>query len=288
MKSHIILPILVLLLVLAATSTGVFYQTEGSHIQRITIRGERATFQGSGLYRYDPAAVAREGVVWDIVDLIVTLPLFIASIILARRNSLRGRVMLLGLLFYFFYRYLMFATMSALNFMYPVYILIFALSGVAFFTTLYSIDIATLPEHFTDAFPRRFFIGYGFGAGIMITLLWSRLIASILIPDRFPDEYAGMTTLQTQAIDLGLVVPLMISTSILLIRRSPWGYLLAGVAVTFGMIMCIVIPAWIAVPAIQDGVIKPVEAVPFLALCIAGLLLAWRLLRGIEGQGSLN
>lgn len=282
MKSLALLPLLILVLVLAATSTGVFYQSGGAPIHQITIRGERATFQGSGLYRYDPVAVAREGVVWDIVDLVVALPLFIVSIILARRKLLRGRIMLLGLLFYFFYRYLMFATMSALNFMFPAYILIIALSGIAFFTTLYSIDIPTLPDRCSDSFPRRLLIGYGFGAGVVITLLWSRLIASVLASDRFPDEYAGMTTLQTQAIDLGLVVPLMISTSVLLIRRSPWGYLLAGVTVTFGMMLCIVIPAWIAVPAIQDGVIKPVEAAPFLALCIAGLVLAWKLLRGIE------
>ncbi len=285
MKSPNVLPLLILVLVIIATSTGVFYRTEGSPIQQMTIRGERATFQGSGLYRYDPVAVAREGVIWDVVDLLVTIPLFIVSIVLTRRKSLRGSLMMLGFLFYFFYRYLMFATMSALNFMYPVYVLIFALSAIAFFATLHTVDVATLPMRFSASFPRRFFVGYGIGAGVMITLLWTRLIASILVPNRFPDEYAGMTTLETQALDLGLVVPLMISTSILLIRRSPWGHLLACVAVTFGMIMCIVIPSWIAIPAIQDGVIKPVEAVPFLALCVAGLVLAWRLWRGMAGQG---
>ncbi len=282
MKASTLLPLLILILVIAATSTGVFHTDTRPRIEQTTVRGEHATFQGSGLYRYDPAAVAREGIVWDVVDLVVTVPLFLITILLTGRGSLRARLVLPGFLFYFFYRYLMFATMSALNFMYPVYVLIFALSAIAFFMAIHSIDINSLPGSFSEKFPRKFFIGFGFGAGIMITLLWSRLILSILISGKFPDELAGITTLETQAIDLGMVVPLMIATSILLLQKSPWGYLLSAVVVTFGFIMCIVLPAWIAVPAIQDGTIRPIEAIPFLSLCAAGLVLAEMFLRSIR------
>jgi hypothetical protein len=49
-----------LILVLAASATGVFYRTEGEPVRHVTVRGEEATIQGSGLYRYDPAEVAAE------------------------------------------------------------------------------------------------------------------------------------------------------------------------------------------------------------------------------------
>jgi len=74
----------------------------------------------------------------------------------------------------------------------------------------------------------------------------------------------------------------MIATSILLLRKSSWGYLLSAVVATFGFIMCIVLPAWIAVPAIHDGTIRPIEAIPFLSLCVAGLVLARMFLRSIR------
>jgi hypothetical protein len=116
--------------------------------------------------------------------------------------------------------------------------------------------------------------------GLMILLLWARLIASIMIAGVFPPQFAGMTTLQTQALDLGLVVPLMFATGILLWRRAPWGYLLASVS--FGLMMAIVLPAWIAVPLIREGRIDPVEAVPFLAGCALGVYMAWSFFRGVS------
>jgi hypothetical protein len=57
MKKHILLSVLIFLLVLVATATGIFYQTPGSPIEYTTVRGEQVIFQGSGLYRYDPASI---------------------------------------------------------------------------------------------------------------------------------------------------------------------------------------------------------------------------------------
>ncbi len=37
---------IILLLVLVAAATGIFYQTSGAHINFVTVRGEHATFQG--------------------------------------------------------------------------------------------------------------------------------------------------------------------------------------------------------------------------------------------------
>ena len=49
-KTLILLTGAILLLVLVAAGTGVFYQTAGAHINFVTVRGEHATYQGSGLY----------------------------------------------------------------------------------------------------------------------------------------------------------------------------------------------------------------------------------------------
>jgi len=89
MKNSTLLSGLIFLLVLVATTTGIFYQTPGSPIEYTTVRGEQAVFQGSGLYRYDPASFAREGVVWDVINLFIGLPLFALAIFLNQRNTLR-------------------------------------------------------------------------------------------------------------------------------------------------------------------------------------------------------
>jgi hypothetical protein len=69
MKSYILLSGIIFLLVLIATATGIFYRTAGSPTEYTTVRGEHAIFQGTGLYRSDPAAFALEGVVWDVINL---------------------------------------------------------------------------------------------------------------------------------------------------------------------------------------------------------------------------
>jgi hypothetical protein len=267
----------ILLLVLVAAATGVFFQTSGAHINFITVRGEHATYQGSGLYRYDPASVASEGVVWDVINLCLALPLFAVAIVLSWRGSLRGRLLLGGLLFYFFYVYMQYAVMIAFNPLFLVYVTIFALSAVAFFLNLRGVDVARLPEHISVRFPRWLFIGFTLVMSAALTLLWvgGRIIPYTLA-GRFPDDIAGLTTLQTQAFDLGLLVPLLLSTAILLWRRSAWGYLLAGISMTFGFVMCITLPAWIAVPLIQSGQLNLIEAAPFTLLCLVGLYVAGR------------
>jgi hypothetical protein len=282
MKNVTVHYVLIWCLALVATATGVIHQGEGGHVASVTARGEPATLQGHGLYRYDPASVAREGIIWDAINLFVGLPLFGGAVYLARRNSLRGRLLLSGLLFYFFYVYLMYATMVAFNPLFLVYVAIFALCGVGFFLNLSRIDVAGLPARMSPRFPRRLFTVYSIALSVMLVLLWSKLVASILTSGRFPPDIAGMNTLQTQALDLGLVVPLALASAVLLARRSPWGYLLTGVIVAFGLMMCITIPTWIAVALIEQGTINPVEAVPFLVLCLVGLVLAGLFHRNVQ------
>jgi hypothetical protein len=272
----------ILLLVLIAAATGIFYQTAGAHINFVTVRGEHATYQGYGLYYYDPASVAREGIIWDVIDLCLALPLFIVAIVLTRRGSLRGKLLLGGMLFYFFYKYIMYAVMLSFNPLFLVYVAIFALSAVAFFLNLGGIKVSSLPVHISTNFPRWLFIVFTLIMSAALIVLWLGRIIPYTLAGRFPDELAGLTTLVTQAFDLGIVVPLLISTAGLLWRHSIWGYFLGGISLTFGFVMCITLPAWIVVPLIQVGQMNLFEAVPFLLLCLIGLVVTGRFFWSVQ------
>jgi hypothetical protein len=259
-------------LVLVAAAIGVFYQTAGAPIHLVTARGEHATYQGSGLYRYDPALYASEAVIWDVIQLSLALPLFALAIVLCWHGSLRGRLLLGGLLFYFVYVYLQAATGDAFNALFLVYVAIFALSAVAFFLNLRGIDVPGLPAHFSTHFPRWLFISLSLVISTGLVVLWvGGRILPYTLAGRFPDEEAGMTTLIAQAFDLGMLVPLLLSTAFLLWRRSAWGYLLTGISMTVAFLMSVTIPVFIAVPAIQAGQLTPLEAAPLVLACLIGL-----------------
>jgi hypothetical protein len=284
MKRHLVLYVLVFLLILGATAAGIFYRTPEPRIEHTTVRGQVAVFQGSGLYRYDPVVVVREGVIWDVINLCIGLPLLAAAVILALRGSLRGRLLLGGLLAYFFYVYLMYATMMAFNPLFLVYVAVFSLSLVGFFLNMSRVEIAALPSHFSERFPRAVFIVFSLLLSAALLLLWIGRIIPIMMTGQFPEELAGVGTLETQALDLGLIVPLALSSAILLWRRSPWGYFLTSVAITFGFMMFITIPAWIVVPLIREGKVNLVEGIPFFLLSLIGLVLVVLFYRSVAGH----
>jgi len=159
-----------------------------------------------------------------------------------------------------------------------------ALAPIAFVLNVRGLDVAHLPERVSPRFPRRLFIATAFFQGLALLVLWVVRIVAIMKAGKFPPELAGMSTLETQAIDLGFVVPLSISSAILLWRRSPWGYLLAAITLAFSFILCIVIPAWILIPLFEGGNVNLVEAVPFLAISGLGLFLNVAFYRGVSDR----
>jgi hypothetical protein len=161
--------------------------------------------------------------------------------------------------------------MDSFNFLFLDYVAIFALSAVGFFMNLQKIDIAHLPEQVSNKFPRGWLTGFSFAFSAVLVFLWLGRIVPIMISGHFPAELAGLTTMTTQGFDLGMLVPLGISTGVLLLRRSPLAYLLSGIVLSYGLLMFITIPAWIVVPLVQDGNLNLVEASPFTVLSLIGI-----------------
>ena len=132
------------------------------------------------------------------------------------------------------------------------------------------------------------FIIFSFALSGALLLLWLGRIIPIISSERFPVELAGLTSLETQALDLGLIVPLALTSGILLLRRTPWGYYLTSVAISFGFMMFITIPAWIFVPLLQDGKVNFIEALPFTFLCLLGLALVLLFYTSIRGEANAD
>ncbi|MFN8007775.1 MAG: hypothetical protein U0V70_12245 [Terriglobia bacterium] len=77
-------------------------------------------------------------------------------------------------------------------------------------------EISRLPSQVSARFPRQLFVGFAYFLSGALLLLWLGRIVPMMVTGHFPAELAGMTTLETQALDLGMVVPLAISAGILL------------------------------------------------------------------------
>jgi hypothetical protein len=67
----------------------------------------------------------------------------------------------------------------------------------------------------------------------MISFLWlNDIVAHLLDPEHTFDTPDGEPLLIVYSLDLSIIIPLMITSAILMYRNSKWGYILSGVILT--------------------------------------------------------
>lgn len=272
----------IFLLALVAAAMGLFYDTPGQPYAMTSFRGERVTINGHGLYYYDTVSSAAQMRGNDLITLVVGLPLLAVSTWLAFRGSLRGRLLLAGTLGFFLYTYASMSFLTAYNALFLVYVALLTLSLYAFILSLLAIDLNDLPHHFSPQLPRRWIALVLFAVGGFLALAWfARIVPEVLDPQT-PAALENTTTRVIQAMDLAFITPLTILAGLLLLRRSPWGYLLASLAVLKGLTMALGVSAMainMALAGVPDSL---AIMIPFLVLTALNLITAVILLRDLH------
>jgi hypothetical protein len=281
-----VLSSLIATLAIIVAGLGVFWQGEGQKSEFQTLRGETVTIQGHGLYQYETVSVAAQAMAQDVVTLFVGIPLLLVSMLLFKNGSLRGKLLLSGTLAYFLYTYASFAFGAAYNILFLVYVSLFSLSLFAFIFTLMTIDIPTLPEHFSSGLPRRTMAVFLFIVGGFLLLAWLGRIVPALLANQPPLGLESYTTLIIQALDLGVVMPTAFLSGVLLWKKSAWGYLLSSVILIKGVTLALAVSA-MAVNMILSGVqvsIGELMMFPTIAIVSGGLTVV--LLKSIKKSAA--
>jgi len=281
-KTVVVLSWFIVALALVAAGAGVFWQGEGNQFEFETLHGETVTIHGRGLYKFDSVSVVSQAIAQDVVTLVVGIPLLVVSIILYRKNALRGKLLLAGTLGYFLYTYASYAFLAAYNSLFLIYITLFSLSLFAFVLSLMSIDVGRLPERFSARLPRRFLSVSLFLVGAFLLFAWLGRIAPTILNDSSPFGLESYTTLVIQVLDLGLVVPLAFLSGILLLKKRPFGYLFASVALVKGFTMGTAVTAMVVGQLLAGVHTSPVEIIMFPALALFLIVATILLLKNVS------
>lgn len=220
----------IFILTLIAALAGV-WPAEGTPYPLTTFRGEEVTINARGLYYWDTVSSVAQMQANDLVALTLGLPLLALSSWLAWRGSLRGRLLLAGTLGFILYTYITMCFGAHYNALFLVYVALFSLSLFAFVLVMMTFDLDSLPAHFSENLPRGWIAGLLFFAAAFLSLAWLGRIAATFAPGAVP-ALDNTTSMFIQAMDLGLIVPTCVLSGVLLLRRRPWGYLLASVGLT--------------------------------------------------------
>ena len=276
---------LIFILALVVAVAGL-WPGDGTPYPYTTLRGEQVTINARGLYTWDTVSSAAQMQANDLVTLVVGLSLLAAAFILARRGSLRGRLLFSGTLGFVLYTYMSMCFGAAYNPLFLVYVALFGLSLYAFILSMMSFDLAALPARFSARLPRRTISGALFVVAVFLALAWLGRIAAAAAPGAIP-ALENTTSLFIQAMDLALIVPLCVLAGVLLLRRSAWGYLLASVGVLKFITMGLAVSLMALNQARVGVAISPVEMIVFPLITLVNLALAVALLQSITSEASI-
>jgi hypothetical protein len=270
----------IFVLTLVAAVAGL-WPGEGTPYPLTTFRGEEVTINARGLYYWDTVSSAAQMQANDLVTLVLGLPLLAISFWPTQRGSLRGRLLLAGTLGFILYTYITMTFGAHYNALFLIYVALFSLSLFAFVLTMMSFDLPSLPARFSDKLPRGWIAGLLFFTAAFLTLAWLGRIVATFAPGAVP-ALENTTSMFIQAMDLGLIVPGCILAGVLLLRRRPWGYLLASVGLTKFLTLGVAVSLMGLNMARVGAPISIVELGIFPIITLLNLIMAIVLLRNVQ------
>ncbi len=286
LKAVLVLSVLTAVLALLAAGAGLLWQGEGGPYTFTTLRGEAAEIYGQGLYRYDTLFIRAGSRGTDTVTLFLGVPLLLFSAWLYRRGSLKGALLLVGTLAYFFYVYASYALGTvAYNELFLVYVALFSASLFAFILAFRSVYPGVLSSRFSVRMPRRGLAAFMFVSGLVTLFVWGEPLVSALVSGGPPERMDTYTTPVTYALDLAIITPAVFLVGVLVLRRDPLGYLIAFSLLVVEAMLAPVITAQ-TVSQVSAGVeFTPAEMVgPVAGFVVLALVALWfmaAILRGI-------
>lgn len=266
-----------------AASSGIFSSNGPGQYEYKSIRGETVTVYGEGIYEHMSAEVAPQGIAQDYVTLFLAIPLLLIALTWARKGSLRGRYLLAGTLAYFLVTYLFYLVMAMYNILFLVYTALLGLSFFALALVLLSFKPEQLPGQFSNNTPVKITGGFLIFNSAAIGSLWLGVVVPPLLDGSvIPAQTEHYTTLIVQGLDLGLLLPLSFLSGFLLMRKKPFGYLLAPTYFVFLSLMMTALAAKIiAMGMLGQNIIPVIFIIP--AITAISVLCAWLLFRNMKG-----
>jgi hypothetical protein len=231
-----------------------------------------------GLYR-DNAYFAMQAVAQDFISLAVVLPTLSISAFLASRGSHRAQLVWLGALVYLVYSYVIDAFVVRFNSMFLVYVALLGCSLYALIGGLATFSIAWVKASFTDRIPVRTVSTFLAVLVLLFYALWIRETVPALISGAVPTsvQQNGTPTNAVHVLDMAWMLPAFLITAIKLWRKQPFGFVLAGAALSFVVFLALAVLSIVVFLVYRGYTVTVLEVVVFVIMFALslGLLISY-------------
>jgi hypothetical protein len=188
-----------------------------------------------GLYR-DKELIKSAWLGNDLVTLLLAVPLLTAALVLAKKGSLRARLVWMGMLGYLFYNYAFYLFGAAFNWFFLLYVALFSLSAYGLMLGLSALDVRGMSNYFRPGTPRKWLSLFLLLISLPLAVFEGGQCLKFIITGELPQAPTLIF-----ALDLAIVVPNTALAAFLLWRGHPWGYVLGAMmllkAFTYGLVL---------------------------------------------------
>lgn len=167
----------------------------------------------------------------DLITLFVAVPLLLIGLFYAWRGSVRGYLVLLGLVDYTLYNFAFYQFAAAFNKFFMIYEAIIVLSILVLIFGLVRIDAQEIGRQFHRKTPAKWIAGFMVFVGLSLTGVYFAQYISFLTTGDLPPIIIAVDhpTNVIFALDLALVVPWLLIGGVWLWQDRPWGYIVATI-----------------------------------------------------------
>lgn len=263
-------------LAVLASATGLLSAGSGPGRHDVTTaRDQVVTLFGQGLYAADSWLIGAGNVGQDVAMLLVEVPALLLVVRWYRHRHPLAGVALAGVLSFFTYYYVSMVFGTAQNRMFPVYVTAASAAGFALVAVARQVDPAQASVMLPGRpGPRALMIYLGAVAAALV-LAWLPGMIGTAVSGDIAEAVGPYTSAATEALDLGIVVPLATMTVVLLHRRSPSGQVLA--------VVMLVVNVCIGVVLLAQGAAQLAYGVPLTVGEIVGKSLTFLTLTVVAG-----
>jgi hypothetical protein len=170
---------------------------------------------------------------------IIAVICFSFSIYYLKKGSVKAYFIWLGTLIYFIYAYIIYAFFIHFNYLFLIYVSILGLSLYSLVGGLMQQNLSNLYKVFSKNLSTKFPGILLIVVGVMFALLWLSAIIPSLISGSTPQDLltTGLWVNPIHVIDLAFVLPGMILSGVLLLKKNYLGYVFTAPWLMFSMLM---------------------------------------------------
>ena len=179
----------------------------------------------------------------DLITLFLAIPILILAMVTSRRGSLKAQLIWLGMLDYMLYNYAFYLFGAAFNAFFLVYAALLGLSIFALILGLVNLDLPAIQQQFSERTPVKWIAGYFLFVAAGLSLVYILQSLNFIITGQLPAIVilADHPTNVVFALDLTLLIPWLIVAAVWLLKRQPWGFVIAGILSVKGPLYTLVL-----------------------------------------------